>query len=96
MKIKYPIEWSKKDKLERPSKGWLDNVIVTTENGKEYTLSFYDPVRLSQDLEEEIKMGKTAIIEKGLLVIKQVTKENIEKVRTPFTSKDQSISSNTI
>jgi len=79
MKIVYPIEWDDRDNFERPAKGWLDNVKVIKENGKEYTLSFYDPVRLSQDLEEEIKIGKAGIIEKGLLIVKEVTKENIEK-----------------
>ena len=79
MKIEYPIEWDERDNLERPAKGWLDNVKVTKENGKEYLLSFYDPARLAQDLEEEIKMGKAGIVEKGLMVIKEVTKENIEK-----------------
>ena len=79
MKIIYPIEWNEIDKLERPAKGFLNNVKVIKENGKEYTLSFYDPVRLSQDLEGENKIGKAGIIEKGLLIIKEVTKENIEK-----------------
>ena len=79
LKIEYPIKWDEKDIWERPAKGWLDNVKVTTVSGLEHTLIFYDPVRLSQDLEEEVKMGKAGIIEKGLFVIKEVTKENIEK-----------------
>jgi hypothetical protein len=79
MKIEYPIEWDERDNLERPAKGWLDGVKVTKANGKNYLLSFYDPTRLAQDLEEELKIGKAGIVEKGLIVIKEVTKENIEK-----------------
>ena len=79
MKIEYPIKWEEKDNFERPAKGWLDGVKVIKDNGKQYILSFYDPIRLTQDLEEEIEMGKAGIIEKGLIVIKEVTKENIEK-----------------
>jgi hypothetical protein len=41
-------------------------------------MSFYDPIRLNQDLEEEIKFGKAGLIEKGLIVLEEVTKENIE------------------
>jgi hypothetical protein len=78
MKIEYPIEWDVQDKMERPAKGWLSNVKVILENGSEFELTFYDPVRLAQELEEEKKKGKNGIIEKGLMVIPAVTKENIE------------------
>ena len=78
MNIEYPIEWDERDNIERPGKGWLDNVKVIID-GKEHILTFYDPFRLSQDLKEESRSTKTAIIEKGLVVVKEVTKENIEK-----------------
>ncbi len=80
MKITYPIEWDDRDQFERPAKGWLNDVVVTLENGAVHTLSFYDPVRLAQELESEVNSGKAGIIEKGLLVVPEVTKENIEKV----------------
>jgi hypothetical protein len=48
-------------------------------------LSFWDPVRLQQDLEENLKQGKTAVVEKGLIVVSEVSRENIEKaVRQAF------------
>ena len=78
MKIEFPIEWDEKDRMERPAKGWLSDVKVIFDNGHEFNLTFYDPVRLAQDLEEETKQGKNGIIEKGLIVIPEVTKENIE------------------
>lgn len=65
--------------MERPAKGWLDGVVYQREDGNKHTLSFYDPVRLTQDLEEEIKNGKHAIVEKNLIVVKEVNKANIEK-----------------
>lgn len=79
MKIEYPIEWNERDNVERPAKGWLNDVKVIKDNGNVYMLSFYDPIRIAQDLDEEIKLGKSGIIEKGLIVVKEVTKENIEK-----------------
>ena len=79
MKIIYPIEWNERDHYERSRKGWLSDVIVEMDDGSEHSLSFYDPVRLQQDLEENVKRGEVAIVEKGLIVISEVTKENIEK-----------------
>jgi len=67
MKIKYPIEWDERDRFERPMKGWLDHVTVETDDGRTFNLSFYDPVRLAQDLEEEVKQGRAGIIDKGLM-----------------------------
>ena len=79
MKVEYPIEWDGRDEFERPAKGWLGDVIVELDSGKRHRLCFYDPARLAQDLEEEVKLGKSAILEPGLVVVPQVTKENIEK-----------------
>jgi len=79
MKIEYPIEWNERDRAERPAKGWLADVVVELENGKRHRLFFYDPVRLKQDLEEEIKLGKAAIVERGLIVVPEVSRETIEK-----------------
>lgn len=39
---------------------------------------FYDPIRLSQDLEEEVKLGNGFIGEPGLIVIPEVTWEHME------------------
>lgn len=53
--------------------------MAETDNGKRHRLFFYDPVRLRQDLEEEIRQGRAAVAEHGLIVVPEVTKENIEK-----------------
>ena len=79
MKIEYPIDWDEREQYERASKGWLEDVFVTTDDGARHRLVFWDLSRLQQDLEEEMKEGKMAIIERGLIIVPEVTKENIEK-----------------
>jgi hypothetical protein len=79
MKVIYPIKWDERDYMERQAKGWLSDVIVQTEDGVEHKLSFYDPVRLAQEIESEFSEGKSGFIERGLIVVSEVTKENIEK-----------------
>ena len=79
MKITYPIEWNETDVFERPKKGWLNDVFVTMDSGEIFRLAFRDPLRLQQDFYDELKEGKIALLERGLIVIPEVTKENIEK-----------------
>jgi len=79
MKVLYPIEWDAKDYFEQAAKGWLSGVIVQQTDGKEHVLTFYDPARLAQEIESELGEGKSGFIEQGLIVIPEVTKENIEK-----------------
>lgn len=55
-------------------KGYCNDLIVTLPDFSKYTLVFYDPVRLKQDLEDE-----GYIAEVGLIVIPEVTKEDMEK-----------------
>ncbi len=76
MKIKYPIEWDSYSEYEIECKGWLPGVELML-NDQIYQLTFYDPVRLAQDLADDIQSGKIAIVEKGLMVIPSITKENI-------------------
>jgi len=80
MKIEYPIAWDEQDQFERPVKGWLDGVSVTDKNGVKHQFCFYDPVRLSQEISDEFQRGKSGFIEKGLIVVPEVTKEAIERV----------------
>jgi hypothetical protein len=49
-------------------KGYCSNVIVELPDSSKYKVSFYDPVRLSQDLENE-----KYIAEPGLIIIKRLT-----------------------
>jgi len=79
MRVDFPIEWDEQDDFEIPVKGCLSNVIVHTTDGIKHTLSFYDPVRLSQEIESEINNGKAGFIERGLIVVPEVTKTNIEQ-----------------
>ena len=80
MKVVYPIDWDEIDLIERAAKGWLSGVIVQAEDGIEHELSFYDPVRLAQEIDDELAEGNSGFIERGLIVVPEVTKENIEKV----------------
>ena len=67
------------DKLawEISSKGWYSGLIVELENGLRFSVFLYDVARLSQDLQSEIGLGRPFIAEPGMIVIPEITEENI-------------------
>lgn len=65
--------------FEIEQKGWCGIAAVELANGQQVPVFFYDPERLVQDLESEIKSGKACIAEPGMIVIPEVTISNMEK-----------------
>jgi hypothetical protein len=55
-------------------KGYCNGVVVVLPDHSKFKVAFYDPVRLAQDLKDE-----GYIAEPGLIVIQDVTNENIER-----------------
>ena len=78
MDIEFPTNWNDLESFEISSKGWLGGVRALAKTGDVFELTFYDPVRLSQGIEDEHKSGKIGFVERGLIVVPEVTKQNIE------------------
>jgi hypothetical protein len=64
--------------FEVAQKGWCGIAVVELPNGDRREVFFYDPVRLAQDLEVDMKSGEAFIAEPGLIVIPKVTLEYME------------------
>ncbi len=65
--------------FEANAKGYLSHVKVVQDDGKTYPVVFYDCARLSQDLQGELSAGKTCVADAGMIVLKEITLNNIEK-----------------
>jgi hypothetical protein len=52
-------------------------LIIELEDGKKYRVSFYDCGRLESDLHEEISCGRMCVADVGLIILPEVTLENI-------------------
>ena len=61
---------------EVESKGWFPDARLNFE-GRNYVLTFYDPVRLAQEIEAELQRGGI-FFEPNLVVVKSVTRQNME------------------
>jgi hypothetical protein len=63
---------------ETPQKGSLIDVICELEDGRRFTMNFYDPVRFQQDLESETERS-FCFAEPGLVILPEVTVPNAQK-----------------
>jgi len=74
--ITYPDGLDEYDWAEIEAKGWLD-VVVTWPGGRR-TLSLYDPVRLSQTIEDDV--GRHGyFVAATMIVLPAVTRAGIER-----------------
>ncbi len=75
--VVFPWGVDARAEAELPDKGRLSGVIVEFGGGLKYSLTFYDPVRLGQDLAEEVETGRSFLAEPGLVVLPALTREAI-------------------
>lgn len=62
---------------EVQTKGWFADALLTVA-GKRYRLNFYDPVRLSQEIESELERG-VAFAEPNLVIVRRVTRSDMQR-----------------
>lgn len=71
--------FDEREAMECRDRGYRSHVWVKLANSELYPVVFYDAVRLQQDLDDEAKAGNPFIAESGLIVVSEVTLENMEK-----------------
>jgi hypothetical protein len=77
-KLIFEYGFDERDQCEAQDRGYLSHVRVLLRNGCSYSVVFYDHIRLGQDLEEEVKLGHKFIAEPGMIVLPEVTLENMQ------------------
>jgi hypothetical protein len=61
---------------EVESKGWFGDARLAF-MGRSYRMNFYEPVRLAQEIEDELKRGRP-FFEPNLVVVPSVTRQHME------------------
>lgn len=77
-KLVFAAAFDDRSQYEARARGWVGGACVQTADGATYRVTFYDTVRLAQDLEYEVDSGRMCIAEPGLIVLPEVTLENME------------------
>lgn len=72
-------EFDEREEMECRDRGYRSHVRVELAGGEQFPVVFYDAVRLQQDLADEAKSGSPFIAEPGLIVLPEVTRENMQK-----------------
>jgi hypothetical protein len=62
---------------EITTKGWFGEARLNL-SGKQYRLIFYDPVRLSQTIEDDLQ-HRSAFFEPNLIIVRSVTRSDMER-----------------
>ena len=78
VELSFTCDFDERTEWETPQKGWFDQVLVHLPNGDTVHVGFWDPVRLSQDLERTLKAGGRCIGEPGIIIVPEVTVENMK------------------
>ena len=69
--------FGEREAFEAKGRGYRSHVHAVLPTGERYAIVFYDPVRLQQDLEEEAKAGSPHIADPGMIVVPEITLENM-------------------
>jgi hypothetical protein len=64
--------------FEAASRGYLSTGKVELPDGRRFAVVFYDITRLQQDLASEAEAGRPFLAEPGLVVVQEVTLENMQ------------------
>ena len=62
---------------EVQSKGWFPDARLVA-FGQQFRITFYDPVRLSQEIQDKIQRG-SVFFEPNLVVVQSLTRQSMEK-----------------
>jgi hypothetical protein len=75
----FPLDFDDRAEYEMALKGHLCGGEVEFRDGRRFPVTFFDPVRLAQDLETMSRQGEPAFIQPALVVVPEVTSEVIVK-----------------
>jgi hypothetical protein len=79
VRLVFEGEFDERAAFEAQSRGFLSHVSVLLDRKFKYPVFFYDAVRLAQDLEESEKSGNAFLAEPAMIVLTEVTIENMFK-----------------
>ncbi|WP_394823273.1 hypothetical protein [Pendulispora albinea] len=67
-----------RDEYETPLRGYRSHVWVELIDGSKHRVTFFDTIRLQQELQQEMANGRGFFAEPGLIVLNEVTREAME------------------
>ncbi len=77
--LSFTCDFDERAAYEIEKTGFFEHAIANLPGGKRVKVSFWDPGRLAQDLETELKQGHVSLGQPGLILVPRVTVENMRR-----------------
>src|SRR5438046_551166 len=77
--VHFPADFDDRDVFEMPSRGVFAGVVVELSDGSRYPVTFFDPVRLGQEVAMDFGDGQVCYAEPALVIVPRVTPEAIRQ-----------------
>jgi hypothetical protein len=76
-KLEFRDGYGERDAFETPMRGYRSDVTALLDDGNRYRVHFYDPVRLTQELQMDVSAGKPCpfLTDPGMIVVPEVNLE---------------------
>jgi hypothetical protein len=71
------LDWDDWTAFDVQNKGWYEQAQLQLDDGTRVPLSFWDPVRLDQELQDHFASGKIFFAVRNLIVVPLVTEDAI-------------------
>jgi hypothetical protein len=71
------LDWQEGDEIVINQKGWFCHNVVELANGNRYQICFFDETKLAHQLSCWKEQGKPFFIENALIVLSEITIENM-------------------
>jgi hypothetical protein len=79
IKLIFEGGYGERDEFETPLRGYRSDVLAELDDGYAYRVTFYDPVRLAQTVEDDTRSGTPYFAESGLIILPRVDREHMER-----------------
>jgi len=76
--LSFNCEMDERAEWEIRQKGYFEHSSVILPNGKTVPIFFWDPIRLSQDLETNLRAGRACLAEPGMIILPEITVTNMK------------------
>ena len=81
--LSFTCDFDERTESEIQQKGRFEQAVVRLPDCSTVRVCFWDPIRLTQDLEADLKSGRSCIAEPGMIVVPEVTVITLTSRRSP-------------
>jgi len=81
------LDWDERLAWEVQNKGWYEQAELQMDDGRMVSLSLWDPVRFSQELEAHFALGEAFFAERNLIILPVLTEAAIRNALAKLISR---------